>query len=263
MNHQRRHHHCHQSLSFDDDEELYFDTRERAPATWCVSSLFADDDSDCWLSPIPTFSTFSVLEQFKSLSLWTLFTCSSCVSVSDNCWCFVSGSRSGIRSLARRLMPKTVREFVSLRREPVDWERNKVDWLRDWMRDIAASFCWTATDLTDDDDDDDEDDEAAAGVDDKDLSDDENNGRVIINSRFAFWRSSYAETSQHNHHSLQMYTLINTVTEATENTVDRFHQLRSSTETYLTAATNTAWEEGIKHVQGCILKNLTMNLRKT
>jgi len=65
----------------------------------------------------------------------------------------------------------------------------------------VASFCRTAADdLDDDDEDDDEDDDdaaaAEAGVDDKDLSEDENSGREIIDSRFAFWRSSYAETSR-------------------------------------------------------------------
>jgi len=212
MNRQQHHHHrCRQSLSFDEDaDELYFDTRDRAPATWWVSSLSADDDSDCQLSLIPSFSTWlaSVFEQFKSSSSRMLFTRSSCVNVSDNRQCFVSGSRSGIRSLARRLTPKTRGEFVNFRREPVDWERNKVDWLRDRMWESAASFCWTAADLADDDDDDDEDDETAAGVDDKDLSDNENSGREIIDSRFAFWRSSYAETSQCNHHTLQVCTLI-------------------------------------------------------
>lgn len=54
-----------------------------------------------------------------------------------------------------------------------------------------ASFCRTAADdLDDDDEDDDEDDDdaaaAEAGVDDKDLSEDENSGREIIDSRFAF-----------------------------------------------------------------------------
>ena len=54
------------------------------------------------------------------------------------------------------------------------------------MRDSAASFCRAAADFADDDDDDDDDDEAATGVDGKDLSDDENSGREIIDSRFVF-----------------------------------------------------------------------------
>ena len=69
------------------------------------------------------------------------------------------------------------------------------------MRDSVASFCWTAVDLLEDDEDDDVDDEdklaaAEAGVEETDLLDDENRGREIIESRLAFWRSSYAETSQ-------------------------------------------------------------------
>ena len=58
------------------------------------------------------------------------------------------------------------------------------------MRDSAASFCRTASDLVDDDDDDEDAGTSEAGVDDKDLSGDENNGREIIDSRFPFWRSS-------------------------------------------------------------------------
>jgi len=58
------------------------------------------------------------------------------------------------------------------------------------MRDSAASFCWTTIDDLVDNDEDDEDDvdaaTAEAGVDDRDLSDDENSGREIIDSRFAF-----------------------------------------------------------------------------
>jgi len=58
------------------------------------------------------------------------------------------------------------------------------------MRDSEASFRCTAADLVDDDEEEDDDDDdtgaAEAGVDDKDLSDDENSGREIIDSRFAF-----------------------------------------------------------------------------
>ena len=93
-------------------------------------------------------------------------------------------------------------DFASFRLESAEVEWNRSDWWRARPQPeiSVASFCWTAADLLDDDDDDDDEDDdavaAEAGVNDVDLSDDENRGREIIDSRLAFWRSSYAKTSQ-------------------------------------------------------------------